>query len=318
MSPLLDRIVARENTIASLVFLLTASAVLPLYGSPAEIGLRGIVLVVAGTVAAYLLFLELYSRLTALGTTPAGMRPARLLIVAMPTAVGVALFLAKGDAWLGTEPVWAKSFETAVGDYEVLVLSDNSVIELNTDTKIRTHYSNHLRQIFLDRGEAHFAAVHDATRPLEVRAETVSATALGTEFSVRRHDTNAVDVMVEKGRVKVAAWRSDAILGPGEAAYIKGREIVTQQLTAAELACKSSWRKQKLCFRHETLAQAAVEFNRYNDTKIVIGDASTGLLPVRGIFDATNPAAFLTTIRASAPERSSMISRGTLLVDSGK
>jgi ferric-dicitrate binding protein FerR (iron transport regulator) len=323
---LLERMIDRENAIASYVFLLTASAVLAVYGSPVEIGVPGTLLAIAGTAAAYLLFLEAYCRLTALA--PAiGARPAHLLTVALPVAVFGALLLAKGDAWFGSGNVWAKSFETAVGDYEMLVLSDNTVIELNTDTKIRTRYSRRLRQIVLERGEARFAAVHDAARPLQVLAEKVSATALGTEFSMRRRDESAVDVLVEQGRVSVAAWLgvlsesnrpAETILGPGEAAFIKGRAIVTQQLTAAELACKSSWRKKQLCFAHETLAEAAAEFNRYNRTKIVIGDESAGRLPVRGTFDATDPHTFVAAIGSAAALRSNMSTRTTLLVASGK
>jgi transmembrane sensor len=316
---LLERMIARENTIASYVFLLTASAVLALYGSPAEIGIGGTLFAIAGTCASYVLFLEIYCRLAAFGIPSMGVRPARLLIAAMPVAVLGALLLAKSDTWFGTDAVSAKSFETAIGDFEVLVLSDNSVIELNTDTKIRTRYSSRVRQIVLERGEARFSAVHDANRPLQVLAETVTATALGTEFSMRRHDESMVDVMVEKGRVKVTTWPgARAILAPGEAAFIKGSEIITRQLGAAELSCRLSWRKKHLCFAHETLAQAAAEFNRYNRTKILIGDPSAARLPVRGSFDATDPQAFVAVIGKSAALPGGMNSRITLLVDGRK
>ena len=243
---LLERMVAGENTLASYVFLLTASAVLALYGSPANIGVAGTLFAIAGTSAAYVLFLEVYCRLAALDTNSMAVRPAHLLVVALPVAVSVVLLLAKSDTWFGSGAVWAKTFETAVGDYEMLVLSDASIIELNADTRISTRYSRRFRQIVLERGEAHFSVVYDATRPLNVHSEAVTATALGTEFSVRRHDATAAAVMVERGRVRVTALTgTSTVLKPGDAAFIKGSNIVTRQLSAAELACKSSWRERR-------------------------------------------------------------------------
>src|SRR5687767_11302789 len=109
---LFERMVARENTIASYVFLLTASAVLALYGSPVSIGVAGTLFAIAGTSASYVLFLEIYCRLAALDTKSMAVRPSHLLLVALPVAVSGGLLLAKSDTWFGSGAVWVKTFET--------------------------------------------------------------------------------------------------------------------------------------------------------------------------------------------------------------
>jgi ferric-dicitrate binding protein FerR (iron transport regulator) len=46
-------------------------------------------------------------------------------------------------------------------------------------------------------------------------------------------------------------------------------------------------------FRNASLAAAASELNRYNITKVIIADATTGKIGIGGTFPADDPGAFV-------------------------
>jgi transmembrane sensor len=60
---------------------------------------------------------------------------------------------------------------------------------------------------------------------------------------------------------------------------------------ARELSNELGWRRGMLIFRHETLGEAAAEFNRYNTEKIVV-DPSVAHLEIRGTFHTVDIALF--------------------------
>jgi transmembrane sensor len=177
-----------------------------------------------------------------------------------------------------------RSYATDVGGRESVTFADGSVIELNTNTVLRARMTSSERTIWLDRGEAYFQVHHDAAHPFVVFANGHRITDLGTKFRIRR-DAAHLEVALLEGRVRFdAAAGKSSLLMPGDVATANGAAISIAREPAEELAEELSWRRGVLVFKHRTLADVAAEFNRYNQKKIVLADASVGGLKIYGTF----------------------------------
>ena len=193
--------------------------------------------------------------------------------------------------------VSALHFSTPVGGRRLIGLVDGSRVELNTATAVRTAVGNKRREVWLDRGEAYFEVAHLAGRPFVVHAGDRTVTVLGTKFSVRR-DGPKVTVSVIEGRVRIDdAKKPDdvptAIITAGNVAIAQGSSTLLAAKSEDGVAETLAWRDGILNFEHTSLADAAVEFNRYNSRQIVIGDAETGEIRIGGTFQASNVDAFV-------------------------
>jgi transmembrane sensor len=194
-----------------------------------------------------------------------------------------------------------ETYETPIGARETVHLADGSIMELNTDTAVRTTIDQNNRRIVLDRGEVFLQVIHDSKRPFTVLAGSRRITDLGTKFSVRR-DGDKVDVVVSEGRVSIVDIDKPKMVPP----VIARKD--TQVLVSADntlVAAKSpqeihnalGWRQGLLIFNQETLAAAAAEFNRYNQKKLVIDGVAVGSTRIGGSFDASNVDAFARLLR---------------------
>ena len=205
--------------------------------------------------------------------------------------------------WLQRDFQAPAVYTTDVGGYQRVILHDGSTLQLNTDTRVEVELGRTSRQIKLQRGEAYFVVAHDPRRPFEVSAAGTAVHALGTQFSVRMREHNAVEVVVTEGRV---ALRSNAAssgqpskqlasiteslptIGAGEAALAEETGIVVRRLPHAETVRRLAWQAGELSFKGETLEQVVAEFNRYNRRKLEIADPEVAALQVGGSFQATD------------------------------
>jgi transmembrane sensor len=200
-------------------------------------------------------------------------------------------------------------YTTEVGGYERVILRDGSTLQLNTDTQVRVDYTAGSRQIRLVRGEAYFTVARDNSRPFEVLAADVAVRALGTSFTVRMRNADAVEVLVTEGRVTLlsgavashskATGGSLPTLQAGEAALAEPRGIVVRRLPHGEATRRLSWQGGELSFKGETLDQVIAEFNRYNRRKLEIGDPQLAALQVGGNFQATDLVSFTEALERS-------------------
>ncbi|MBC9868600.1 MAG: DUF4880 domain-containing protein [Opitutae bacterium] len=188
-----------------------------------------------------------------------------------------------------SDPGKLSSSEFARG-YERHVLEDGSIVELNLGSQASIDFSQDLRLVMLESGEAHFTIAKNAGRPFIVRANGVAVEAVGTIFNVQIRD-DSVDVLVTEGRVHV---RADAFEGPGSSnspeddsvqELTSGQQTVIElgktsskpqvlELSESELEEKLTWLKQVIHFDAAALSEIVFEFNRRNYRKIVIEDPS--------------------------------------------
>jgi transmembrane sensor len=77
-------------------------------------------------------------------------------------------------------------------------------------------------------------------------------------------------------------------------------------LPANEVGRELAWREGRLSFEGETLQQAASEFARWSDTRIVIVDARLAAEPVTGLFQANDPVGFAQAVSVAFNARATV------------
>src|SRR6185437_716315 len=168
-------------------------------------------------------------------------------------------------------------YGTTIGQRAKILLADGSQIQLNTNSAISVSFGIWRRTVSLKKGEAFFDVRHDAARPFSVLAAGHRITDLGTKFAVRTSDDH-LEVTLVEGRARLEAvsplvQHHATDLVPGEVAVATASTITVAKLPMPSLANVLAWRQGQLVFNHTTLADAAAEFNRYNNTKLIIEPA---------------------------------------------
>jgi transmembrane sensor len=203
-----------------------------------------------------------------------------------------------------------QTLSTAVGQQRNVTLADGSVVSLNTNTILETDLSRHLRQIYLRKGEAHFQVAHDRSRPFLVHAGEAVVRAVGTEFEVRLHNDQHVEVVVNEGRVEVQNTAPSGrgvvlptvrALSAGEALSTASADYAVTPVTPMQLSSELAWREGAIVFDGEPLSEAIAEIERYTDARILITDAHTAALPVGGRFRTDDMQGFFDGLQAALP-----------------
>lgn len=231
-------------------------------------------------------------------------RPAQIL-GGLAAAAAIAL------AWVGLWQVFSPrpTAETEIGGFRELRLADGSVVQLNTDSAVRTRFTADERRIELLRGEAFFDVAANPARPFVVSAGGVAVRAVGTAFNVRLREA-AVEVLVTEGKVQVNdSLKGDSLLGvdaagapallvqgemavipaaavTGTAAAPEGNAGVVATVAPVEVQRALAWQERRLEFEARPLGEVVAEFNRYNRTRLVIADPRLGAQKFSGSFRA--------------------------------
>jgi len=220
-------------------------------------------------------------------------RPARVTAWATAAGAGVAAVLAAVFLFYSGP----QRFETAVGEQRSVVLTDGSLVTLNTSSVIEVRMVKDHRTVRLLGGEALFRVAHDAARPFDVQAGSATVRAIGTQFNVDRRPAETTVTVVE-GRVAVYTGntpnqeQATLPLGAGEQLTLVAR--TASRPVHADVDTVVAWTQRKLIFAHRQLGEVAAEFNRYNRQIIEIRSPGLRSQEVTGVFQANDPDSFLT------------------------
>jgi transmembrane sensor len=200
-----------------------------------------------------------------------------------------------------------KEYTSPVGRLATVPLLDGSTITLNTDSQIHVHFTATERRVTLDRGEAFFQVARDPGRPFVVRSANTRATAIGTQFMVRR-DQGHLRLLVTEGRVQflretLFSHSLPIVVGAGAEANTQDDSVVVDHPTPNQMDASLSWRSGYLVFHDSPLAEAIAEFNRYTSRPIVIDDPTLATLKIGGRFRFTDSEAFLWLLQSGFPIR---------------
>jgi len=243
---------------------------------------------------------ERTSRLEALRKAPMSSRAAapntsRFRHLRLATAVLTVAVL--GAAWAFTSHTTEPVYSTALGERKVVTLGDGSRIELNTNTTLRLVAAAKGRKVVLERGEAFFQIQHDAANPFVVIAGNHRITDLGTQFVVRQTRGNLevtlVEGSAELGPADATGHERSVVLKPGDVALATAASVAVLKKPAHEVNDEMAWRRGMLVFDRTTLAEAAAEFNRYNDTHLVIADKTIAAQTIGGKFSTKDVGGFV-------------------------
>lgn len=236
-------------------------------------------------------------------TNEAAFHPRRPWRAAVAMAAGVAALLLWSPASWFSEP----AVSTVKGEVRQLPLPDGSSVTLNTASTIQTRFDDRQRVVELVQGEALFDVAKDPKRPFQVRAGELTVRAVGTSFTVRRLPGQAAQVVVREGVVEVIHASAqkplrtvqNQLVELGPRAAVPGRALVQQSITPQRVARSLSWREGLISFEGVTLGQAAAEFDRYSDVRIVIVEPELANKTITGLFAVNNPVGFASAIAAA-------------------
>lgn len=236
---------------------------------------------------------------------------ARPIFIALSAAaLLILLFSLNRGGWF--DPPSTVSEQVSVDDFRQ-VLSDGTVVKLNTGARIQEHYTSQERRVVLNKGEAHFTVVHEPVRPFIVSVRGIDVRAVGTAFNVRIDDA-AVEVLVTEGRVQIQAAIGSAPVSAESAAIrdieaaipileARQRAVVSfssavlkpeiATLTSGEIERVLAWQHRRLDFKAATLANIVAEFNRRNTTQIVLRDPELAAMRLTVSFRSDNIDGFV-------------------------
>ena len=211
-------------------------------------------------------------------------------------AIAASVLLVVGTlAWL-TVPR-PDSYSTGIGEQRSITLADGSVVQLNSQSRLRVRFSENERLVELAQGEALFEVFKDASRPFVVASNGTRVKAVGTQFDVYRRKQGIV-VTVLEGRVAV----TPPVQHPSATQplyLVAGERVILESNTAprterANVEDAVAWTRRRLVFEDTPLTEVVEEFNRHNVRRLVLADPSLEGFHIRGSFDANKPERLVT------------------------
>jgi transmembrane sensor len=220
----------------------------------------------------------------------------RRIVLAGSVAAGFAGLGAIGRvAWENVRPNHPEQyFATAVGQTQEVRLADGSVMTLNTSTKAAVRFTDEAREIHLLQGEALFDVAKNKRRPFIVTAGDTKVRAIGTSFTVSMLPARPILVLVREGVVElqrttmavpIRASANVQVLAPPNA------PIATVAIPEAQVERDLAWQYGKIAFENQPLQEAADEFARYSDVRIIV-DPEVADRTVTGLFVSSDPIGF--------------------------
>lgn len=157
-------------------------------------------------------------------------------------------------------------------DYEV-VLSDGTVVLLNTDSKITfpTRFTGENRIVKLV-GEAYFKVSKDKHHPFIVETEKISTKVLGTEFNLKAYPHSDVNVTLIEGSVAVHAEGKEVKLKPGQNAELNRNQEF--DVTTVDTECYTQWKEGYFYFDNVPLIDVVRELGRWYNVNVEIRNNS--------------------------------------------
>lgn len=237
------------------------------------------------------------------------------------TALGAAAALVGVSAWQRWGPAtreFSARYESGLGEPRRIVLPDESVIHLNTQTHLAVAFYGDRREVMLHQGEALFDVHRDAGRPFFVLSEPATIRVTGTVFNVRREGA-ALSVVVQEGQVQVdhASWGAQrhVSLGPDQRLVLAaGADRPRVDRTTASTAM--AWHTGQLVFRDTPLAEVVQELNRYRspETAIRIVDAALAPRRVAAVLPLSDSPGLLQALPDLLPLRVQTLPSGEVLL----
>lgn len=206
------------------------------------------------------------------------------------------------------------AYATAIGEQKTICLSDGTVIDLNTDTRIVVSYGLRTRTVRLEHGEAMFH-IAGAKRPFVVRTATARLDAQSADMSVRSTDKTTQVTVTSGSAQAINPELSPAVvtLAADTQAVVADAAPRLTHLSSNDLDRVMAWRRGMIALNGETLNQAAAEFNRYNEKKIIVSGTAKGIR-IGGLFRTNDVNRFVRGVVSTFPVAASEEEDGDIVL----
>jgi transmembrane sensor len=189
-----------------------------------------------------------------------------------------------------------ETFSTEIGQMKEVVLADGSVVFLNTNSEITVKFTDAERNIKLVTGEALFDVAKNKERPFIVSAGDTRVRAVGTSFSVSMLRRKPIQVRVKEGIVELRRVDAPTAIPVRVSANFQvlakhDSSIVTTPMPEEKLERGIAWQRGRIALDDRTLEDAADEFARYSEVRIMVDPAVSGKT-VTGLFASNDPVGF--------------------------
>jgi transmembrane sensor len=207
----------------------------------------------------------------------------------------------------------AGTYATSIGERREITLADNSVVTLNTGSRMSVDYSTGSREVHLARGEASFQVMPDPNRPFIVHAGVRRFEATGTRFNVRVISPTLTELTVTDGTVKVmdapprlpetpAQRRATLLYGETSVRALEMAQVApgfqsVSQLDEREVEARLAWQRGLIVFEDEALPDALAEVDRYTTTRFVLADEKVRHVRIDGRFRTGDVEGLLASLR---------------------
>lgn len=199
------------------------------------------------------------------------------------TGLGAVLLV----ALVGTQLPWAywgADYRTAAGEIRTLTLPDGSQVVLNSHSAIDLNYSDATRTVELVRGELLATVAKAPDRPFQVTTRHLTATALGTRYSVQQADSySRVTVQESKVAVTPRDGGDGLELTAGQQADLTRDGVIARDTAAPQ---RPDWADGRLAFSNAPLTEVVERLARHRPGLLTLDDALaqsprrfTGVLP---------------------------------------
>ena len=168
------------------------------------------------------------------------------------TGLGAVLLLVLAGAPLPWA-YWGADYRTAAGEIRTLTLPDGSQVVLNSGSAIDLDYSDAHRTVNLVRGELLATVAKAPDRPFQVITRDLTATALGTQYSVRLDDGFTRGAVQESTVAVTPRDGGDGLkLTAGQQADLNRQGVLNRATTPRQ---RPDWADGRLAFSNAPLTE---------------------------------------------------------------
>jgi len=190
-------------------------------------------------------------------------------------------------------------YQTATAERRNIRLEDGTSVVMNARTALSSMFGNGGRGVSFYRGQAFFDVDRHERGPFHVSSGGHDILSLGGAFDIDLNHEH-LTVTVFEGRATLIRAGRELHLSANQRLRVGYGEAQPQvDLVDGEMA--GAWRRGKLIFNRRSLADLAVELERYRGGRILILSDQLAALEVSGVFDLSDPDAVLETIQMSLP-----------------
>jgi transmembrane sensor len=228
----------------------------------------------------------------------------QLVIACVPLVIAFLLFAPK----IQQDTEYASGFDKPT----TVVLADDSIVNLNINSRLRARLGWTTRELVLERGEGIFRVKKERSRAFLVHANGTEIRATGTEFSVDLQRDGKTVAAVSQGKVELSPGsltREQTALS-NETPEIKvgeGDQITVDVMGRVQrehpgvlaIQRQSLWKDGLISLDRRPLADWVAVFNQYNRRKLAIVDDSIARIPISGVFRSAEPDSFVQALQGA-------------------